>query len=145
MIESMKKSPMGSKRLVKSLLGAAILSTTMAGNAFAQDLSDVEVNSYHVQGNVWVLTGAGGHVTVQIGDQGVLVVDTQFAETAPKIVAEIERLAPGKIIRYVINTHAHGDHTGGNQVVRAAGETIVAGNEAGDVATFEPGVRGYRA
>ncbi|MAM70906.1 MAG: hypothetical protein CMP91_07195 [Gammaproteobacteria bacterium] len=132
------------KNLLPKVLGAAALSvalsTAFMGTASAQDLADVEVNSYHVQGNVWVLTGAGGHVTVQIGDQGVLVVDTQFAETAPKIVEEIERLAPGKTIRYVINTHAHGDHTGGNAIVRSAGETIVAGNEAGDVgATFEPG------
>jgi cyclase len=121
-------------KLIGKLLGTAVLSALLSGAAFAQDLSDVEVQSYHVQGNVWVLSGAGGNVTVQIGDQGVLVVDTQFAETAPKIVAEIERLAPGKIIRYVINTHMHGDHTGGNEIVRLAGDTIVAGNEARDVA-----------
>ena len=128
------------RKLAGAVTLAGVLAPSLMGSAFAQDLSDVEVHSYHVQGNVWVLTGAGGNVTVQIGDQGVLVVDTQFAETAPKIVAEIERLAPGKIIRYVINTHVHGDHTGGNEIVRAAGETIVAGNEAGDVgATFEPG------
>lgn len=126
---------------VQKIVGACLLSSLLAGTAFAQqDLSDVEVKSYYVQGNIWVLTGAGGNVTVQIGDEGVLVVDTQFAETAPKIVEEIRRLAPGKIIRYVINTHVHGDHTGGNEILRVAGETIVAGNEAGDVnATFEQG------
>ncbi len=144
MIKLINTDAARTKNMIPKLLGAAALSiaffTAFTGTASAQDLADVEVNSYHVQGNIWVLTGAGGHVTVQIGDQGVLVVDTQFAETAPKIVEEIRRLAPGKIIRYVINTHAHGDHTGGNQIVRAAGETIVAGNEAGDVGeTFEPG------
>lgn len=92
------------------------------------DLSDVKVKSYHVQGNVWLLQGAGGNVTVQIGDDGVLVVDTQFAETAPKIVDEIKRLAPGKVIRYVLNTHAHSDHTGGNQIVREAGRALIAAN-----------------
>lgn len=106
------------------LLLVVISSPTIAQT----DLSDVEIKSYHVQGNIWLLQGAGGNVTVQIGDDGVLVVDTQFAETAPKIVDEIKRLAPGKVIRYVLNTHAHSDHTGGNQIVREAGRALIAAN-----------------
>ncbi len=126
---------------VQKVIGACVLAAALTGSAFAQqDFSDVEVKSYYVQGNVWVLTGAGGNVTVQIGDEGVLVVDTQFAGMAPKLLAEIERLAPGKDIQYVINTHGHGDHVGGNQIIREAGYTVVAGNEARDVsATFNPG------
>jgi len=126
---------------INKLIGSCLLSVALVGSVFAQqDFSNVEVKSYHVQGQIWVLTGAGGNVTVQIGDEGVLVVDTQFAEMAPKLLAEIRRLAPGKIIRYVIDTHGHPDHVGGNQQIRAAGETIVAGNEARDVAaTFDNG------
>jgi len=86
------------KNHIQKALGACLLTSALAaGTAFAQDLSDVEVKSYHVAGQVWVLTGAGGNVTVQIGDEGVLVVDTQFAETAPKILAEIERLARARL------------------------------------------------
>ena len=122
-----------STKLIQNTLGVCLLSSAFTGTVIAQgDLSNVEVKSYHVGGQVWVLTGAGGNVTVQIGDEGILIVDTQFAETAPKILAEIRRLAPNKIIRYVINTHAHGDHTGGNEIIRMAGSTIVAGNEARD-------------
>ncbi|MFL2840554.1 MAG: MBL fold metallo-hydrolase [Pseudohongiellaceae bacterium] len=97
---------------------------------FAQiDLSNVEVKSYHVQGNVWLLQGTGGNVTIQIGNEGVLVVDTQFSETAPMILDEIRRLAPGKVIRYVLNTHAHSDHIGGNQIIKEAGRSFF-GTEA---------------
>ena len=110
---------------------SCLLLVVFIGPVFAQaDLSDVEVKSYHVQGNVWLLQGAGGNVTVQIGDEGVLVVDTQFAETAPKILEEIRRLAPGKVIRYVLNTHAHSDHIGGNQIIKNAGRSFFAGGEA---------------
>ncbi len=118
---------------IRKILGTCLLFVVMVSGVFAQpDFSDVEVKSYHVQGNIWALTGAGGNVTVQIGDQGVLVVDTQFAGMAPKLLAEIRRLAPGKTIRYVLNTHGHGDHVGGNQAIREAGSTIVAGNEGRD-------------
>ncbi len=112
---------------------SCLLSVVFISPVFAQaDLSDVEVKSYHVQGNVWLLQGAGGNVTVQIGDDGVLVVDTQFAETAPKIVDEIKRLAPGKVIRYVLNTHGHSDHFGGNQIVKEAGRSLSIGSGSRD-------------
>lgn len=103
-----------------------------AAAAGMPDFSAVEVRSLHVQGNVYMLVGAGGNVTLQIGDDGVLVVDTQFAPMADKLLAEIRRLAGDKPIRWIINTHGHGDHTGGNAVIRAAGHTIVGGNVAQD-------------
>jgi cyclase len=68
----------------------------------------------HVKGKVWAIFGAGGNILVQIGDEGVLVVDTGRAEHAEAVRAEIRRLAGDKPVRYIINTHWHAGHTGGN-------------------------------
>src|SRR5690606_13337312 len=72
------------------------------------------IRSMHVKGNVWVIFGAGGNVTVQIGDEGVLVVDTGTSGAAESVRDEIRRLAGDRPIRYVVSTHFHADHTGGN-------------------------------
>jgi glyoxylase-like metal-dependent hydrolase (beta-lactamase superfamily II) len=77
------------------------------------------IRSMHVKGRVWAIFGAGGNVTVQIGDEGVLVVDTGSAETAASVREEIRWLAGDKPIRYVIATHFHSDHTGGNVLLAA--------------------------
>jgi glyoxylase-like metal-dependent hydrolase (beta-lactamase superfamily II) len=93
--------------------GAAILSTAQ------QNFDRVEVQTQPVQGNVYMLTGAGGNVTVQTGPDGVLIVDTQFEPMAPKLLAAIRKLSD-KPIRYIINTHVHPDHTGGNAAIAQA-------------------------
>jgi cyclase len=92
-----------------------------------------EVKSLHVQGNVWLLNGGFVNAAVQIGDEGVLVVDTMSEPLADKMLAEVRRLAGGKPIRYIVNTHGHPDHIGGNAKIAAAGESIVGGNFAGQV------------
>jgi cyclase len=89
------------------------------------------VRSMHVQGKVWMLVGPASNAAVQIGDDGVLVVDAMRASDADAMVAEIRRLAGNKPIRWLINTHAHTDHTGGNLKVAEAGESIIAGNFVG--------------
>jgi cyclase len=93
-----------------------VLSLAVASAAFAQqqqDFSKVEVKAAKVAGNVYVLTGAGGNIGASVGEDGVAIVDDQFAPLAPKIHAALQKLSP-KPVRFVINTHWHGDHTGGN-------------------------------
>jgi glyoxylase-like metal-dependent hydrolase (beta-lactamase superfamily II) len=92
----------------------------------------VEIVPYHVAGNVWLMTGEPSNVVVQVGDEGVLVVDTGIRPLAEQLLAAIRKLAGDKPIRYVINTHLHADHTGGNEVIRKAGDTILDGNVARD-------------
>jgi cyclase len=75
-----------------------------------------------VQGSVYVLMGDGGNITVQVGKDGVMLVDTGFAPLAPKAIAEIRKLSDGPI-RWIVNTHVHTDHTGGNAEMAKLGMT----------------------
>jgi glyoxylase-like metal-dependent hydrolase (beta-lactamase superfamily II) len=79
-----------------------------------------EISTFHVQGNVYLLVGAGGNIAVQTGEEGVLVVDTGLAQNADKVLAAIKKLSD-KPIRWIINTHFHPDHTGGNEALAKAG------------------------
>jgi cyclase len=94
------------------LFGSILLSVAMAGQA-QQDFSTVEVQALPVADNIYMLTGAGGNIGVSVGPDGILIVDDQFAPLAEKIEAALKRLNPGKL-KFVLNTHYHGDHTGGN-------------------------------
>jgi glyoxylase-like metal-dependent hydrolase (beta-lactamase superfamily II) len=85
-----------------------------------QKPAPVDIHSFHVQGNVWLLVGAGGNIAVQTGDDGVLVVDTGLAQNADAVLAAIRTLSD-KPIRWIINTHFHPDHTGGNEALSKAG------------------------
>jgi cyclase len=91
-----------------------------------------DIKSFHVQGNVYMLVGAGANVAVQIGDEGVVVVDTGTAQTREKVLAAIRQLST-KPIRWIVNTHADPDHTGGNETISQAGMTV-NGNPAAIVA-----------
>ncbi len=89
-----------------------------------------ELKSMHVQGKIHMIVGAGANVLVSVGDDGVLVVDSGAAAMSDKLLAEINKLADGRPIRLVVNTHFHPDHTGGNEAISKAGGAIVAGNFA---------------
>ena len=90
-------------------------------------LANAEVHLLKVQGNVYMIAGPGGNTAVQIGEQGVLVVDTQYAEVSDKILAEIRKVT-NKPIRYIVNTSADPDHVGGNAKISKAGAPVVGGN-----------------
>ena len=81
---------------------------------FAQDdFSKVEIKATKISGNVYMLEGAGGNIGVSVGPDGILIVDDQFAPLAEKIKAALKTLGEGKL-KFILNTHWHGDHTGGN-------------------------------
>ncbi|HEX8170730.1 MAG TPA: MBL fold metallo-hydrolase [Thermoanaerobaculia bacterium] len=79
-----------------------------------QDFSKVEVKATKVAGSVYMITGAGGNIGVSAGDDGLVVIDDQYAPLAPKIEAALKQIED-KPVRFIINTHYHGDHTGGNE------------------------------
>ena len=96
-----------------------------AVSAHAQtDFSKVEIKATKVAGNVYMLEGSGGNIGVSVGDDGLLIVDDQFAPLADKIRAALKGLADKKL-RFILNTHWHGDHTGGN-VAFGPEATIIA-------------------
>jgi glyoxylase-like metal-dependent hydrolase (beta-lactamase superfamily II) len=92
----------------------------------AADSPSDDIAIWPVRGNVYMLVGAGANTTVQIGDDGVLVVDTKLGGASGKLLAAIASLTD-KPIRYVVNSHAHEDHFGGNEAVAAAGATRTGG------------------
>jgi len=80
-----------------------------------QDFSKVEIKVTKVSGNVYMLEGSGGNIGVSVGGDGILIVDDEFAPLADKIKAALKTLGEGKL-KFILNTHWHGDHTGGNAV-----------------------------
>jgi glyoxylase-like metal-dependent hydrolase (beta-lactamase superfamily II) len=97
-------------------LRTALLIALLAVPSLAQqDFSKVEVKATKVNGNIYMLQGSGGNIGVSVGTDGILIVDDQFAPLADKIKAALKTLGDGKL-KFVLNTHWHGDHTGGNVV-----------------------------
>ncbi len=95
------------------LLSITILISSTTLSTQAQDFSKVEITATKVAGNVHMLQGRGGNIGVSVGADGILIVDDQFAPLADKIKAALKNLGEGKL-KFVLNTHWHGDHTGGN-------------------------------
>lgn len=93
----------------------AVAGLLAAPAAAQRSFDDVQVTAEHVAGSVHMLTGAGGNIGVSAGEDGILMVDDQFAPLAGKIRAAIAGISAGDL-EFVVNTHFHGDHTGGNVV-----------------------------
>jgi glyoxylase-like metal-dependent hydrolase (beta-lactamase superfamily II) len=97
---------------VTLVLGAGLVHRLHA----QQNFDNVSITATHVAGNIHMLTGAGGNIGVSAGADGLLVVDDQFAPLAGKIRAALNGINPGKVA-FVLNTHYHGDHVGGNEAL----------------------------
>ena len=140
-----------------------VLAFTLLGSAAAQQSPEAgEVYILPVRANIYMLVGAGGNITVSVGQDGVLLVDTGLAKMADQVVAAVRQLQmettvngvaalrygaesrsamravidtkePAKPIRYIINTHVHPDHIGGNLAIAKAGKTFTGGNVAGNL------------
>ena len=108
---------------MKSLI--ALMFTAACSAAFAQDFSKVEIRTTRLSDTVYMLQGSGGNIGVSAGEDTVFIVDDQFAPLTPKIQAAISKISP-KPVQFVLNTHWHGDHTGGNENLGKAGAIIVA-------------------
>ena len=110
---------------MKARLAAVIALAAAPALAQQQDLSKVEIKSEKVAEGVYMLTGAGGNIGLSVGPSGSFVIDDQFAPLTDKILAAIKAITP-QPVRFVINTHLHGDHTGGNENLGKAGAIVVA-------------------
>jgi len=93
---------------------ALLLSVATGLVAQQRDFSKVEVRAEKVAGNIYMLTGAGGNIGASVGDDGIIIIDDQYAPLAPKIETALRLITP-KPVRFILNTHYHGDHTGGNE------------------------------
>ncbi|HET9361412.1 MAG TPA: MBL fold metallo-hydrolase [Vicinamibacterales bacterium] len=126
-------------RTLRSLSAAAAV---VAGAALAfgsgavaqqnQDFDKVQIETVRVRDNVHMLVGAGGNTTIFTGSDGIMVVDTQFAPLGTKILSAIRAISTAPI-RYVVNTHLHPDHIGGNEAISKAGRFRAGGNVVGDL------------
>lgn len=140
-----------------------MLAFILLGSAAAQQSPEAgEVYILPVRANIYMLVGAGGNITVSVGQDGVLLVDTGLAKMADKVLSAVRQLQietmingvtalrygaetrsamravidtkePAKPIRYIINTHVHPDHIGGNLAIAKAGKTFTGGNVAGNL------------
>ena len=120
------------------------LNSPIPANPSTHDLpDDGGVHVLRVQGNIYMLASASGNTTVQVGSQGILLVDSQPASLSTQVLEALAKLS-AKPIRYLINTSADPAHTGGNDALRRAGVQVFAGpgaraiSDAADGAAIAP-------
>jgi glyoxylase-like metal-dependent hydrolase (beta-lactamase superfamily II) len=125
--------PQRRKELMKALrlagfVAAGAASATLVYPQGGQDFSKVEIKANKVTEKFYTLDGQGGTIGVLFGPDGVFMVDTQFAPLSEKIATAIKQLTP-QPIKFVVNTHVHGDHTGGDENFAKMGATIISREE----------------
>lgn len=114
----------------KRLVQMFVLIVAIDASAQETDYDAVDVTIAHVRGPIYMIEGLGGKIGVSAGDDGVFIVDDQYAPLVPKILQAI-RSVSSEPIRFVINTHWHEDHTGGNKpIVEAEGSVVIAHDNA---------------
>lgn len=109
----------------RALIAAALLLGAAAAVVAQGRFDAVQIKPEKLADGIWVLTGSGGNIGMCAGPDGVLLVDDQYAELSPKILAAVKTLSD-RPLRWIVNTHWHGDHVGGNENMANAGATIVA-------------------
>jgi cyclase len=119
-----------SRRFLATIVFALVTLAISAKPAVAQqepDWSKVQIKVTKVSGNIYMLEGEGGNIAASVGQDGIVIVDDQFAPLADKIQAALKGLGiTDKPVRFVINTHYHGDHAGGNVPFANSGSTVIA-------------------
>jgi len=113
------------KPVIKALALLCLGSNLVSINAQAQDFSAVQVIPHQLAEGLYYLEGQGGNIGVSVGSEGVFLIDDQFAPLSEKIIAAVRTLSD-QPIRFLLNTHHHPDHTGGNQIFAQAGAVIIA-------------------
>ncbi|HEX8192062.1 MAG TPA: MBL fold metallo-hydrolase [Allosphingosinicella sp.] len=125
----------------RSLFALAFALSAAAPAAAQQDFSRVQIRVERVAPGVAVLFGAGGNIGLSYGEDGNILIDDQFAPLTERILAAVRSVDPDPV-RFVINTHWHGDHTGGNENVAREGAVIVAHDNVRRRMSMEQVVRG---
>src|SRR6202790_3088936 len=113
--------------VIAGLIALVAVGGGREGRAQQDDFSKVQIKVTKISGNIYMLEGSGGNIAASVGEDGIVIVDDQFAPLAEKIQAALKELKiTDKPVRFVINTHYHGDHTGGNVPFNNAGSTLIA-------------------
>lgn len=112
------------KSSIALVTGVFFLMTVVAA-AQQNDFSKVQIKVTKVSGNIYMLEGSGGNIAASVGEDGIVIVDDQFAPLVEKIQQALKGITD-KPVRFIINTHFHGDHTGGNAPFSNAGSTVIA-------------------
>src|SRR5258706_8843003 len=113
-------------RIPRRYLALAVLATTAVFAQAQTDYSKIQIQANKLADNLYTLDGAGGTIGVLTGPEGVFMVDSQFAPLSEKIAATIKQISGGQPVKFLINTHVHPDHTGGNENFGKMGATIIA-------------------